>query len=215
MIAIGNPTGRCRPTNMSSPTSATRPTRAGHIRYSSLGHRDRPGEDRGAAAGSGRDVRRRTSGAGRSWDSGSAGEHRAILGLAPREAFGVWAPAAGEAYGLRLLDHAAATSATPGHTPVYQALDVTVLQKLILEQALAISPEGLAAETNVAFFKDMGDAFARLEDGGFQIGFFMNPTGLEQVREAAFARERMPHKATFFYPKLPTGLVFQDLGGSL
>ncbi len=42
----------------------------------------------------------------------------------------------------------------------------------------------------------------------------MNPTGLEQVREVALAGERMPQKATFFYPKLPTGLVFQDLSGS-
>jgi hypothetical protein len=138
-----------------------------------------------------------------------------FLASHPRGAFGVWIPAADEAYGLRLGDRAAVIRAAPGHTPAYQALDVTVLQKLILEQALAISPEGLAAETNVAFFKDSGDAFDRLESGEFQAGFFMNPTGLEQVREAAFAGERMPHKATFFYPKLPTGLVFQDLGGSL
>jgi uncharacterized protein (DUF1015 family) len=39
-------------------------------------------------------------------------------------------------------------------------------------------------------------------------------TGLEQVREVAFSGERMPQKATFFYPKLPTGLVFQNLSGS-
>ena len=43
----------------------------------------------------------------------------------------------------------------------------------------------------------------------------MNPTALDQVRRIAFAGERMPQKATFFYPKLPTGLVFKDLGGTL
>lgn len=41
----------------------------------------------------------------------------------------------------------------------------------------------------------------------------MNPTRLEQIREVAMGGERMPQKATFFYPKLPTGLVFHDLGG--
>ncbi len=97
----------------------------------------------------------------------------------------------------------------------YQELDVTVLQKLILEQALGISSEGPAAEEHVTFFKDTGDAFERLDNGEFQAGFFMNPTRLEQVREVAFAGERMPQKATFFYPKLPTGLVFQDLAGLL
>jgi hypothetical protein len=133
----------------------------------------------------------------------------------PRAAFGVWAPAADGLYGLRLVEHDAVAIATPGHTAAYQDLDVTVLQKLILERALDIPSEGPAAEKYVTFFKDMGDAFERLEDGQFQAGFFMNPTPLEQVREAAFAGERMPHKATFFYPKLPTGLLFQDLAGLL
>jgi uncharacterized protein (DUF1015 family) len=63
----------------------------------------------------------------------------------------------------------------------------------------------------VTFFKDPNDAFSRLERGEFQVGFFMNPTGLDQIREVAFGDERMPQKATFFYPKLPTGVVLYDL----
>jgi len=137
------------------------------------------------------------------------------LSAHPKGAFAVWAPAAGGAYGLRLLDRALAARATPGKTAAYQELDVTVLQKLILEQALDIPSEGPAAEEHVTFFKDAGDAFERLANGEFQAGFFMNPTRLEQVREVALAGERMPQKATFFYPKLPTGLVFQDLAGLL
>ena len=100
---------------------------------------------------------------------------------------------------------AAVAAATPGHTAAYRDLDVTILQKLIFERVLGIPSEGPAAEKNVTFFKDAGDAFERLENGEFQAGFFMNPTGLEQVRDVAFAGERMPQKATFFYPKLPTG----------
>jgi uncharacterized protein (DUF1015 family) len=68
-------------------------------------------------------------------------------------------------------------------------------------------------EAHVTFSKDPADAFARLEAGDFQVGFFLNPTGLDQVREVALGGERMPQKATYFYPKLPTGLVFQDLSG--
>ena len=76
-------------------------------------------------------------------------------------------------------------------------------------------PEGTETEERISYFKDAADAFESLEKGEFQAGFFMSPTGLEQVREVAFAGERMPQKATFFYPKLPTGLVFQDLSASL
>jgi uncharacterized protein (DUF1015 family) len=32
-----------------------------------------------------------------------------------------------------------------------------------------------------------------------------------QVREVAEAGESMPPKSTFFYPKIPTGLVFNPL----
>jgi uncharacterized protein (DUF1015 family) len=133
----------------------------------------------------------------------------------PRGAFGVWVPAASAIYGLRLFDGAAVAAAAPGHSRAYQRLDVTILQKLIFESALGIPSEDTETEERITYFKDTGDAFERLERGEFQAGFFMNPTGLEQVREVALAGERMPQKATFFYPKLPTGLVFQDLSGSL
>jgi len=125
----------------------------------------------------------------------------------PRGAFGVWGSTVGGAYGARLTDSEAARAAAPGHSAAYQLLDVTVLQSLVLERTLGIVSE------NVAFFKDPGDAFARLGSGEYQVGFFLNPTGLDQVREVARGGERMPQKATYFYPKLPTGLVFQDLSG--
>jgi uncharacterized protein (DUF1015 family) len=133
----------------------------------------------------------------------------------PRGAFGVWTPATSAVYGLRLLDGALAAAAAPDHSGAYQQLDVTILQKLIFEPALGIPSEGTETEERITYFKDTADAFERLEKGEFQAGFFTNPTGLEQVREVALAGERMPQKATFFYPKLPTGLVFQDLSGSL
>ncbi len=149
----------------------------------------------------------------------------------PRGAFGVWGRTLDGAYGLQLADPEAVRAAAPGHSPAYQLLDVTVLQTLVLQRALGIASDGPAATghatpagstspggagsvaAHVTFFKDPEDAFARLESGEFQAGFFLNPTGLDQVREVALGGERMPQKATYFYPKLPTGLVFQDLSG--
>jgi uncharacterized protein (DUF1015 family) len=150
--------------------------------------------------------------------AGVAGVRRVVaryLADNPSGAFAVRVPAGDQLYGLRLVDRSAAAAAAPGHTTACQGLDVTILQKLILEPILGISSEGPAAEDHVSYFKDAEEALERLENGEFQAGFFMNPTRLEQVREVAFAGERMPQKATFFYPKLPTGLVFQDLTGLL
>ena len=135
----------------------------------------------------------------------------AYLAAHPRGAFGLWGPGLDAAYGLRLADPAAARAAAPDHSAAYQELDVTILQTLVLEKTLGISTADMAAEKNVTFFKDPNEAFARLAAGEFQAGFFMNPTGLDQIREVALGGERMPQKATFFYPKLPTGLVFHEL----
>jgi uncharacterized protein (DUF1015 family) len=40
--------------------------------------------------------------------------------------------------------------------------------------------------------------------------FLMNPPTMEQVRNIASHNLRMPHKSTYFYPKLLTGMVLRD-----
>jgi uncharacterized protein (DUF1015 family) len=44
-------------------------------------------------------------------------------------------------------------------------------------------------------------------DGGCNLAILMNPTPLEAMVAVAMGGERMPQKSTYFYPKLPTGLV--------
>jgi uncharacterized protein (DUF1015 family) len=39
----------------------------------------------------------------------------------------------------------------------------------------------------------------------------MRPTPVEQVREIAASGVNMPPKSTYFFPKVPTGLVFNLL----
>ena len=51
------------------------------------------------------------------------------------------------------------------------------------------------------------------DDGDYQAAFLLRPTPVEQVREVAAAGETMPPKSTFFFPKVPTGIVFNPLGG--
>ena len=133
----------------------------------------------------------------------------------PRGALALWGREIGTAYGLLLKDRAAVQAMVPEHSPAYQDLDVTLLQTLVMEKTLGITPSDMAAGRHVTFCKDPGDAFVRLSEGEFQVGFFLSPTGLSQVREVAFGGERMPQKATYFYPKLPTGLVFHDLSSRL
>ena len=61
------------------------------------------------------------------------------------------------------------------------------------------------------YSKDTSDARAAVADGRADAAFFMRATPVEQVREVAEAGESMPPKSTYFFPKIPTGLVFNPL----
>jgi uncharacterized protein (DUF1015 family) len=43
------------------------------------------------------------------------------------------------------------------------------------------------------------------------MAFLLNPPKVEEVQEVASKKEFMPQKSTFFYPKLPTGLVINKI----
>ena len=54
---------------------------------------------------------------------------------------------------------------------------------------------------------DLVDALNRVDSEEFDLAFFMNATRGSDVRNLAEKGVRLPQKATFFYPKLLSGLV--------
>lgn len=105
-----------------------------------------------------------------------------------------------------------ALSTLPAH-PALRRLDVSVLHAVILEQVLGISHEAQATQANLRYSKDFAEAFgAAAADPQVDVAFLMNPTKIEEVIAVAESGEVMPQKSTFFYPKIPTGLVLCPLG---
>jgi uncharacterized protein (DUF1015 family) len=112
---------------------------------------------------------------------------------------------------LTLKDQKAADDALPDRSDAYRHLDTAVLEALILKGALGMSEDDVANKRGLAYSKDFADARDAVESGRADAAFFMRATPVEQVREVAEAGESMPPKSTFFYPKIPTGLVFNPL----
>jgi uncharacterized protein (DUF1015 family) len=112
---------------------------------------------------------------------------------------------------LTLKDQSAADEALPDHSEAYRHLDTAVLEALILKGALGMTEDDVANKRGLAYSKDFADARDAVESGRADAAFFMRATPVEQVREVAEAGESMPPKSTFFYPKIPTGLVFNPL----
>jgi uncharacterized protein (DUF1015 family) len=48
---------------------------------------------------------------------------------------------------------------------------------------------------------------AKALDGEVQASFILNATRVDQMREAAELGHKLPHKSTYFFPKLSSGLV--------
>lgn len=114
-------------------------------------------------------------------------------------------------YRLRLKDEAIAAGAMPDRAEPYRRLDTAVLEALILRGALGMSDDDIDHRHGLDYSKDSTDAMEAIETGRCDAAFFMRPTPIEQVREVAEAGESMPPKSTFFFPKVPTGLVFNPL----
>ncbi len=92
----------------------------------------------------------------------------------------------------------------------WKSLDVSILHWMILRQMLGIdNPQKEAA--CLEYTRDGLEALERVDSGTCQLAFLMNPIPISRILSVADAGERMPPKSTYFYPKLPTGLVMYPL----
>lgn len=87
-------------------------------------------------------------------------------------------------------------------------LDVTILHTLILDKVFGITKSDLAKQTKITYTRSIDEALAQVKVGKQECAFFLNPTRVEQIKDVAKAGDKMPQKATYFYPKLITGMVF-------
>jgi uncharacterized protein (DUF1015 family) len=92
-----------------------------------------------------------------------------------------------------------------------QQLDVTVLHTLILEKIFGIDKENMAKQINLTYTKFFEEAISSVDCGNSQCSFILNPTRVTEIRDVAAAGEKMPQKSTYFYPKMITGMVMNDL----
>jgi uncharacterized protein (DUF1015 family) len=112
---------------------------------------------------------------------------------------------------LTLRDPAIADAALPDHAPPYRRLDTAVLEALILKGTLAMTDEDIDHLNGLGYARDFAQALDLVHSAEYDAAFFMAPTPVERVHEVAAAGESMPPKSTYFYPKVPTGLLFNPL----
>ena len=91
-----------------------------------------------------------------------------------------------------------------------QVLDVMQLHAIIFREILKIDTREKQNQDFVGYKVNVDEAMASVDEGYYDIAFFMNPTSIQEVRRLAGMGIRLPQKATFFYPKLLSGLVINN-----
>ncbi|MCS7066694.1 MAG: hypothetical protein NZL85_10555, partial [Fimbriimonadales bacterium] len=56
------------------------------------------------------------------------------------------------------------------------------------------------------------EAIDAVQRGEVAAAFLLNPPRLSTLQQVALRGERMPHKSTYFYPKVLSGLIMWRLG---
>jgi uncharacterized protein (DUF1015 family) len=92
-----------------------------------------------------------------------------------------------------------------------QELDVTTLHLLILEHILGLAPEKQVSGETIRYSQDEEAVLQALEKEDFQAAFILNPPKPEDILAIAARGDKMPQKSTYFYPKLPSGLIVNTI----
>ena len=86
--------------------------------------------------------------------------------------------------------------------PAWRELPVAQAEELLLR-------ESREAGAEIAYEHDMNAALAATETGATAV--LLRPVDAETLRRVADAGERLPQKTTYFFPKVPAGLVVRPL----
>jgi uncharacterized protein (DUF1015 family) len=114
-------------------------------------------------------------------------------------------------YRLTLKDQAIADRALDGMPEAYRRLDTAVLEALVLTGPLGLTEDDISHLHGLGYSRTDEEALEMVLGGEFDAAFFLRSSPVSQVQAIAAAGVNMPPKSTFFYPKVPTGLLVNPL----
>jgi len=114
--------------------------------------------------------------------------------------FGLWVPSS------KTYLHARLNNET-NQKDIMSGIPVCVVQEQVLKRLLGYTSEMLDRKTNIEYVKGTGATKELMDSGEFQACFFVKPPTAKQIVDVAIAGEKLPHKSTYFYPKIWSGTV--------
>jgi len=108
-------------------------------------------------------------------------------------------------YGLTLLDNV-----FEGLHPVYRKVNTYILQEVILKEALGMDEDKILRKEGI-YFVQSEEEIDKLSKKFTVTSFLLKGIDIDIIRDISENGLVMPQKSTYFYPKLQTGLVINEL----
>ncbi|MFI5324133.1 MAG: DUF1015 domain-containing protein [Thermodesulfobacteriota bacterium] len=89
--------------------------------------------------------------------------------------------------------------------PDYANLGVMLLHNIVFNKILN------EEESGIFYTKYLDEALELMRHGDYELAFILPELRANDIFEVVLAGERMPHKTTYFYPKILSGLTFNPL----
>jgi uncharacterized protein (DUF1015 family) len=144
-------------------------------------------------------------------------DDRLAAGGKDQTMFGLYHAAEDRCFLLTLKEEAMQSKILAGRPLALRDLDVVVLSDLVVEDILRLDYERCEQDNLVRYFADPDEALdvavkeSIANENMLPLLFLMNNTKVVQVKRVADENLIMPHKSTYFYPKILTGLLLNKL----
>lgn len=108
-------------------------------------------------------------------------------------------------YRLTLINKGVVKNMLQDKSSAYCSLDVTVFNKLIMEDILNISQDNI--DEVLKYTKRSTNGIKEVQNKEASCLFVLNPVKAEQIREVALSGEVMPERSIYIFPKPATGVI--------
>ncbi len=115
----------------------------------------------------------------------------------------------GRAVSLIMKDISAINRYVSDASEEFKNLDVVILRDMIFHGIMGL--KDLHIDDDIFYERWWNEAVEEVDNGKYKVAFILNPTLADEVLKVSKNHERMPQKATDFYPKMISGFTMLSL----
>jgi uncharacterized protein (DUF1015 family) len=90
-------------------------------------------------------------------------------------------------------------------------LDLTVMHYFIIGKSLGMKEKDQKKAKNIIFSCNFTNSISEVNEGKAQVALITREISMEEVKRVCYSGYTFPQKATFFFPKVVSGLLFNSI----